>query len=138
MAIISLTPTIYNYVTGPVMATKGTSLAYEIAATTIGNFSSADSSYKAQDKYINVISDMVVIFFFMIFYFYWLKKGNNLTAEIRNKIKLKSYNVLELVDFPEKASIGDIEKLMSQFGTVVEVAPVKNYKETIALSKKIF
>ena len=27
---------------------------------------------------------------------------------------------------------------MSQFGTVVEVAPVKNYKETISLSKDIF
>ena len=27
---------------------------------------------------------------------------------------------------------------MSQFGNVIEIAPVKNYKETISLSKKIF
>lgn len=27
---------------------------------------------------------------------------------------------------------------MGQFGTVLEVAPVRNYSETISLSKKIF
>ena len=51
---------------------------------------------------------------------------------------MKSYNVLELVEFPARATEEDVERFMSQFGSVVEVAPVRNYKETIYLSKKIF
>lgn len=31
-----------------------------------------------------------------------------------------------------------VEAFMGQFGTVMEVAPVMNYNETIALSRKIF
>ena len=79
MALISAIPTAYNYVKGTVMATKGSSLAYEIASTTIGNFSSSDANYKAFHKYINVIPDMLLTLVFIIFYFYWLKKGNNIT-----------------------------------------------------------
>lgn len=75
MAVISLAPTIYNYIVGPVMSTKGSSLAYYISSTTIGNFSTADSSYTQMNKYVNVIADMVLMLVFIIFYFYWLHKG---------------------------------------------------------------
>ena len=45
MSIISLVPTVYNYMKGPVMDTKGSSLAYTVAKTTIGNYSSSNSNY---------------------------------------------------------------------------------------------
>ena len=138
MSIISLVPTVYNYLTGPVMDTKGTSLAYTVAKTTIGNFSSSHADYQSLYKFLNVIPDMVLTLIFIVFYFYWLKKGNSITEEIRKEVQLKSYNVLELVEFPARATEEDVERFMSQFGGVVEVAPVRNYKETIYLSKKIF
>ena len=79
MSIISLVPTVYNYLKGTVMDAKGSSLAYTIAKTTIGNFSSSSSDYQALHKFLNVIPDMVVILIFIIFYFYWLKKGDKIT-----------------------------------------------------------
>jgi phosphotransferase system glucose/maltose/N-acetylglucosamine-specific IIC component len=127
MSIVSLVPTIYNAVVGTVMATKGSSLAYFISATTIGNFSSSDSSYSQWNKYMNVIPDMVLMLVFITFYFYWLHKGEVITEEIRSEVQLKSYNVLELVEFSPKATTEDVERFMGQFGTVVEVAPVMNY-----------
>ena len=79
------------------MDTRGSSIAYQIAKTTIGNYNSSNSNYKMLYKYMNVIPDMVGIFIFILFYFYWLKKGNTITEEIRKEVKLKSYNVIELV-----------------------------------------
>ena len=66
---------VYNVITGPVMGSKGSSISYWIAATTVGNFDATNPSYSAVDKYMNVIPDMVVILVFVIFYFYWLHKG---------------------------------------------------------------
>jgi len=79
MSIISLIPTIYNVIVGPVMSSKGSSLAYYVSATTIGNFSSTDSSYTQWNKYLNVIPDMVLMLVFITFYFYWLHKGEVIT-----------------------------------------------------------
>ena len=104
MGLISLIPTVYNYLTGTVMDTKGSSLAYTIAKTSIGNYSSTHADYQPLWKYINVITDMVITLIFIMFYFYWLKKGNSITEEIRKQVNLKSYNVVELVCFPAKAT----------------------------------
>jgi hypothetical protein len=79
MAILSLVPTIYNYLTGPVMSAKGSSLAYYIAMTTIGNFSTSNSNYTETNKYVNVITDMVVMLVFIVTYFYWLRRGEIIT-----------------------------------------------------------
>ena len=97
MSIVSLVPTVYNYLKGTVMDAKGSSLAYTVAKTTIGNFSSSDANYQMLYKYLNVIPDMVVMLIFIIFYFYWLRMGNAITEDIRRYVKLKSYNVIELV-----------------------------------------
>lgn len=83
MAIISMVPIIYNVVSGTVMS-SGTSLAYKIAATTIGNFSSSNSGYSIYDKYMNVIPDIVVMVVFIVFYFFWLHKGEVITEQIRS------------------------------------------------------
>ena len=79
MSIVSLIPTVYNYLKGTVMDAKGSSLAFTIAKTTIGNFNSSHSDYQTLHKFLNVIPDMVVILIFTIFYFYWLKKGDKIT-----------------------------------------------------------
>ncbi len=87
---------------------------------------------------MNVIPDIISTLVFIIFYFYWLHKGEVITEEIRTEVKLRSYYVVELTDFPTDATPEDVHNFMSQFGTVMEVAPVRNYNETIALSKKIY
>jgi len=54
------------------------------------------------------------------------------------EVKLRSYTVVELMDPPSKATPANVQIFFSQFGTVKEVAPVKDYDETISLSKKIY
>jgi hypothetical protein len=53
-------------------------------------------------------------------------------------IKLKCYSVLELTEFAEGVTAGEVHNFMGQFGRVLEVAPVRDYDETISLSKKIY
>lgn len=137
MSLISLIPIVYNVLSGTVMS-SGTSLAYYIASTSIGNFSSSDSSYSPTSKYLNVIPDMVSMLVFIVYYFYWLHKGEVISESIRNQVKLKSYFTIELMEFSLNATTEDVHNFMAQFGGVAEVAPVRNYNETIALSKKIY
>jgi len=98
MSLLSLIPTIFNYLSGSKIVGQGTSLAYYFGGTTIGNFSTT-SSYSNSYKLVNTITDMVNIFIFIVFYFFWLKKGSDITSQIKTMIKLKSYNVIELVEF---------------------------------------
>jgi len=53
-------------------------------------------------------------------------------------VKLKSYTVVELLNPPPKSTEEDVHAFMGQFGRVVEVAAVKNFNESINLSKKIY
>ena len=117
MAIVSMAPIVYNVVSGTVMK-SGTSIAYYIASTTIGNFSSSDSGYTSTDKFMNVIPDIVAMAVFVVFYFYWLHKGEVITEEIRSQVKLKSYYTIELIDFSASATTEDVQDFMSQFGGV--------------------
>lgn len=127
MSIVAIVPLVYNVLTGPVMGEKGSSLSYWIAATTVGNFDSSNSNYNQTHKFMNVIPDMISTLVFIIFYFYWLHKGEVITEEIRTEVKLRSYYVVELTDFPSEATAEDVHNFMSQFGKVMEVAPVRNY-----------
>ena len=79
MALISLIPIIYNGIVGPVMSTKGSTLPYSVAKTTIGNFSSSHPDYQILNKIMNVVPDILVILVFIIFYFFWLRKGRTIT-----------------------------------------------------------
>lgn len=79
MSLVSLVPLVYNVLRGPVMGSKGSSLSYWIAASTVGNFDSQNVSYGSVDKYMNVIPDIVATFVFVVFYFYWLHKGEVIT-----------------------------------------------------------
>lgn len=131
-------PIIYNYVSGDGLSTLTVSVNYYFARTTIGNFSADSSSYSSSSKMVNVVSDMVCIFIFIVFYFLWLYRGDSLTEQVRREVKLKSYSVVEILDPPANCTEGEVRRLMGQFGTVVEVAAVKDYDETIYLSKEIF
>lgn len=138
MSIVELMPIIYNYCSGSGLSDLTVSVNYYFAKTTIGNFSTSSTSYKKFDKLINVISDMVCILIFIVFYFFWLYRSNHLTEEVRREVKLKSYQVVEIIDPPANVTEGEVKEFMGQFGKVVEVAAVRNYDETISLSKDIF
>lgn len=58
--------------------------------------------------------------------------------DINNSIKLLSSSTLEVVGFPEGVRENKIEEFMNKFGTVSEVAAVKNYSDMIAISKDIY
>lgn len=138
MSIVQLIPIIYNYIAGNGLSTLTISLNYYFARTTIAAFSASTSTSPSQDKLINVVSDMFCILIFIVFYFFWLNRGNQLTEEVRKQVKLKSYTVVEVVDPPTKATQQDVRNFMSQFGKIVEIAPVKDYDESINLSKTIY
>lgn len=98
MSLLSLIPTIFNYLSGSKIVGQGTTLAYYFGGTTIGNFSTS-STYSNSYKLVNTITDMVNIFIFIVFYFFWLKRGSDITSRIKNMIKLRCYTVIELVEF---------------------------------------
>ena len=75
---------------------------------------------------MNVVPDMVCIFIFIFFFFHRLHRGTALTEEVRKEVKLRSYNVLELLD-PPNVTEEEVKNFFSQFGKVLEVAPVKDY-----------
>lgn len=104
MSIVELIPIIYNYAAGGALSNMTVSLNYYFAKTTIANFSPSTSSYPTQDKLMNVICDMICIFLFISFYFFWLKRGNELTEEVRKEVKLRSYTVVEVIDPPPKVT----------------------------------
>lgn len=136
MSIVELVPVIYNYVSGTALSTMTASTTYYFAKTTIGNLASTQSNAQL-NKLMNVVPDMVCIFVFICFYFHWLHRGSALTEEVRKEVKLRSYTVLELHN-PPNVTEEEVKHFFSQFGKVLEVAPVKDYDETISLSKTIF
>ena len=119
MSIVELMPILYNYCSGNGLSDLTVSINYYFAKTTIGNFSTSSTSYQNADKLINVISDMVCILIFIIFYFFWLYRSNKLTEDVRREVKLKSYNVVEIIDPPANVTEGEVKEFMSQFGRVV-------------------
>jgi hypothetical protein len=96
MSLIALIPTIFNYLSGSEIVRQGSTLAYYFGGTTIGNFSTS-CNYSSSYKLINTSTDLAIIIIFILFYFYWLRKGSELTSSIKTSIKLRSYNVVELV-----------------------------------------
>lgn len=45
---------------------------------------------------------------------------------------------MEILDPPPKTTEDDVRRFMEQFGKVVEVAAVRDFDESIHLSKKIY
>lgn len=146
LTVISCVPMAYNYMQGDRYRNSVASLDVYVGQISISNFygnkpgqtSAQQISDTKIPKLINCVSDLVSSFIVMVFYFYWTRRSDQITEAIKKSFKMPNYYTLELKEFPEEVSDHEIYNFFNKFGMVTEVAPVKNYSETIELSKEIY
>lgn len=129
LVLCSILPIVYNYLNGTALSNFTSSNNTYFAKTSIANFDSSTTTTdnSKNQKLFNAVPDLVICALILIFYFYWSYRSNTLSEDVRKQVKLKSYLTLELLEFAKGVNESEVTQFMGQFGTVTEVASVKNY-----------
>ena len=139
MTIVSIMPITYNLVMGNTLANSGSSLKVIATRMSLGTYTySASDTLSNQHKLFNVIPDIVNCVIFLVFYIYWSERSKKIIEEIKKEVLFPSYYAVEMNEFPKNISPIMVEDFMGRFGTIKEIAPVKNYSEKIAICKNIY
>ena len=127
LTLVELVPMVYNFVQGDNFDTSGANFQTYIIKFMTGNLIKDDNGKgELSDKLLNAIPSMVSAVVFFIFYFYWKNTAERETQELKKVIKYPSDQTIE-VKLKVPVDEASIHRFFSQFGSVKEVAAVRNY-----------
>lgn len=92
----------------------------------------------AQFKLGVMIPDILYSLAFFVFLLYWEYSSRQTTLELRSAYDLPSYYTVRVKNLPEDTQPSELKQFMNQFGEVMEVSEVRNYEESIRLSKECY
>lgn len=106
----------YNAIIGENYNNIKESLSKYLGLLSIGNLKLNGQIYPSlADKLMNAIPTFLTSLFFFIFYLYWNKESHKEVEEVRKSVKLLSYKVVEVVQFPKDITEEELFSYLSKF-----------------------
>lgn len=138
MTVLCIPAIVSNYLGGALSKSSAGSTKTMFMQFSISNQPTTTTAEKTTlHNYLIVIPDLVYSLVFFIFLLHWSTASEKLAKKICDNAQLPSYFTVEVSGHRNIHTLPKIQEFMENFGEVHEVAEVKNYDESINLSKQI-